>query len=321
MGGDVCAARLVREQPDRIRSLLRDLSDTRFGQRVLRFESELSLMPPTAALTSALFEAFGYSRNREQMLRLARAVDWTSFAPRLHRLDRDSRTRLTLAALLGLSGWMPLRPSHASIAHLAPSEVTRLETIWEAEHASWAHAALTGTIWDIARVRPANHPVAHVATLAVLLGGHGTELVPVLLNAIRDKLPLEEILLQIVSGTSAPPLGADRAIAIAASAVLPFAVAYARLYGDDALEDDALRAWGALPAGSPSQSARRARQQVAGDVRITGFRERGAQGLLWLDRHYCGPRRCYECPIARAVVVDELAQPNSSMNTGSSSAC
>lgn len=91
--------------------------------------------------------------------------------------------------------------------------------------------------------------------------------------------------------------------------VLPFAVAFARADRDDALEDAAFHAWAASPANSPSQSARRARHQVAGDVRITGLRERGAQGLLLLDRHVCAPRRCYECPIARAVVADELARP------------
>ncbi len=312
LGGHVCAPGLAEAQPMRIVSILRDLGDTRFDQRVTRFESRLSFGTPAAALVPTLFEAFGYSSNREQMGRLAAALDWQAFAPRLHHLDRHARTRLTLAMLLGLGGWMPLSPSHAGLVGLSPAEIGVIETLWAGEHASWMHAVLPGTIWSTARVRPANHPVSQVSTLATLLGAHGTELVPVLLNAVRDGMSIAACLQDLAHGTTAPPLGTDRAIAIAASVVLPFAVAYARSARDDALEDDALRAWATLPGSTMPQPARRARHQVAGDAPFTQLRERGVQGLLYLDRSFCGPRRCYECPIARAVVADELAQPPSS---------
>jgi hypothetical protein len=312
LGGDVCAPRLAKALPMRIVSILRELGDTRFDQRVTRFESQLSFGTPAATLVPALFEAFGYSGNREQMGRLAAALGWPAFAPRLHHLDRQARTRLTLAILLGLGGWMPLSPSHAGLAGLSAAETGVIETLWAEEHASWMHAMLPGTIWSTARTRPANHPVSRVATLAVLLGAHGTELVPVLLNAIRDGVPIAACLQELARQTGTSPLGTDRAIAIAAGVVLPFAVAYARSARDDALEDDALRAWATLPGSTMPQPARRARHQVAGDAPITQLRERGVQGLLYLDRSFCGPRRCYECPIAREVVADELAQPTSS---------
>jgi hypothetical protein len=213
-----------------------------------------------------------------------------------------------LAILLGVGGWMPLSPAHASLAGLSPAAVVELEATWAAEAASWRHAVVAPTIWDTARVRPANHPVARVTTLAALLGAHGQELVPVLTGAIRDGVPVAERLQQLAAWPGTPPLGADRAIAIAASVVLPFVTALARETGDDALEDAALRAWAGLPSGAVAQPARRARQQVAGEARLQGVRERGNQGLLYLDRHYCVPRRCYECPVARAVVADELSR-------------
>jgi hypothetical protein len=167
-------------------------------------------------------------------------------------------------------------------------------------------------VWDTARVRPANHPVARVATLATLLGTHGQELVPALVDAVRDAAPLSERLHALADGPGTPPLGSDRAIAIAASMALPFLVAWARGSGDEELEDAALRAWAELPAGTMAQPARRARQQVAGETRLTGLKERGNQGLLHLDKRYCTPRRCYECPIARAVVAEELLRGRAS---------
>ncbi len=313
-GGSVCAPALAAERPAEITSLIAALGDTRFDQRVTRFESELALAAPSDVLVPALFDAFGYTRNRDQMRLLAERAPWSAIAPRLSRLDRDTRVERVTAILLGVGSWMPLSPRHASLAGLTPGKVAALESRWREEATSWEHAMLPPTVWDTARVRPANHPASRIVTLAALLGSHGTELLPALLDGVRDGVSTEEHLMSLAQHPGTPPLGRDRAIAIAASVVLPFAAAYARSTGDDALEDSSLRGWNALPAGATAQAARRARQQVAGDTRITRLRERGNQGLLYLDRHYCGPRRCYECPIARAVVADELrrAQPTSS---------
>ncbi len=307
-GGDVCAPRLAAEQPGRVKAILDALGDTRFDERVTRFEADFATAPPVSALIPALFEAFGYARNRDQMRLLAERVDWPSLAPRLARRDSRERIETTLAILLGVGGWMPISPAHASLANFSPATVNALEARWAREEPGWRHALLPSTIWALARIRPANHPVARVTTLASLLGGHGTELVPRLIDAVQGEIPVEERLQQLAAWPEAPPLGLDRAIAISASVVLPFLTALARATGDDGLEDAALAAWGRLPAASTSQPARRARQQIAGEIRIRGLKERGNQGLLLLDKRYCGPRRCYECPIARAVVADELSR-------------
>jgi hypothetical protein len=275
---------------------------------VVRFEADLATAPPGAVLTPALFEAFGYVRNRDQMRLLSERIDWPSLAARLTRREAADRVETTLAILLGVGGWMPLSPAHASLAALSPATVRRLEARWATEERGWRHALLPPATWDIARVRPANHPVARVATLAALLGQHGHNLVPTLTDAVRSEIPIEERMQHLSAWPESPSLGRDRAIAIAASVVTPFLTALARGTGDDALEDAALAAWARLPASPATQAARRARQQVAGETRIRGLKERGNQGLLLLDKRYCGPRRCYECPIARAVVADELSR-------------
>lgn len=306
-GGEVCAPRLAAEQPARIRTLLWQLGDTRFEQRVIRFESELAVDPPADVLVPALFDAFGYARNREQMRELASRVRWRDLEPRLHHHDRRDRAQRILAILLGVGGWMPIAPAHALLGHLDPESVRTLEALWQAEACHWQSDLLPPATWNLARVRPANHPFARIATLAGILGSHGGDLLPELANAIRENVD-PVVHLQGLCDHSAPPLGRERAIAIVASVVLPFLTAYARSSGDEWLEDAAIRAWAELPASSLSQPARRARQQVAGDERVGGLRQRGHQGLLYLDRHFCGPRRCYECPIARAVVADDLSR-------------
>lgn len=306
-GGDVCADRLSRDQPDRVRSLLWELGDARLGQRVTRFESELSVTTPMEVLVLALFDAFGYARNRTQMGHLADRVPWGDLLSRLHMLDQNDRIERATAILLGVGGWLPISPAHASLGGLSPADVQTIESIWHVEHPSWAHAVLPADIWETARVRPANHPFARLLTLAALLGAHGDDLLPLLMDGIRAGMDPVRILQEHSAPRGVNPLGEDRSTAIVASILLPFAVAYAMCTGDHELEDMAMGAWSSLRAAPASRAVRRARNQVSGDVRIRGLRERGNQGLLYLDRQYCGPRRCYECPIARAVVADDLA--------------
>jgi len=99
-------------------------------------------------------------------------------------------------------------------------------------------------------------------------------------------------------------IGADRAIGIATNAVIPFAFALAESNGDQALGEAAAALWERLGPAEANEVTRRALQQVTGDARLTGLGARGQQGLIHLDRMLCDPRRCFECPIAIAVVTD-----------------
>jgi hypothetical protein len=99
-------------------------------------------------------------------------------------------------------------------------------------------------------------------------------------------------------------MGIDRAQAIAASALLPALIALANQADDDELRDAAMAAWDAIPASAGNEATRRAKRQVAGNARLPALGGRGEQGLLHLDRTLCSPRRCYECPIAHAVVAE-----------------
>jgi hypothetical protein len=51
---------------------------------------------------------------------------------------------------------------------------------------------------------------------------------------------------------------------------------------------------------------------------MPGLGARGGQGLIHLDAALCAPRRCYECPIARAVIA---ADPSVGANESTSGDC
>lgn len=308
-GGDVCAPELAARSPSTIRSILQRLGDRRLEERVASFEGAFATVPPADALLPALFDAFGYARNREQMRALASRLPWSTVLMSLDAAPQpDTRLRL-LSLLLGVGGWLPLSPTHAKVVMLPPDDVARIEREWQTHGIPWHGHALPSTIWDIARVRPANHPVARIASLASLLGRSGSRLIPTLHEAIRGDQSIPALLQEMIDTSVAPALGEDRAISITASVVIPFAVALAHAIDDPYLEEMAHVAWSSLASASLSQPARRARNQVAGDVQIRNLRERGNQGLLLLDKRFCSPRRCYECPVAREVVATSLRQP------------
>lgn len=306
-GGDVCATSLSKRSPSAIRAIIHRLGDRRLDERIAALESAFSSVPPTDALLPALFDAFGYARNREQMRALEARLPWSSLLMSLDALPDSERHLRLLSLMLGVGGFLPLSPAHAKLALLPPERVTTVETVWQTHGHMWHDAVLPSTIWDTSRVRPANHPVARVATLAALLSQCGTRLITVLLDALRDNQPVPALLQAMIDTSQSPALGEERAVAITASVVIPFAVALARVADDPNLEEMAHIAWDALPSASMARPARRARSQIAGDLPIRNLRERGNQGLLLLDKRYCGPRRCFECPIAHAVVADTLA--------------
>jgi hypothetical protein len=141
---------------------------------------------------------------------------------------------------------------------------------------------------------------------ATMLCRTGGDPLPDLLDALARDESLIDVLRRWTERPGHPPLGAGRATAIAASALVPFALAYAADIGDPGLEDAAHRAWAGLRHREWTRPAKRALAQVTGGPPIRGLGERGHQGLLHLDRHLCTPRRCHECPIAHAVIRDRV---------------
>lgn len=316
-GGDVCAPNLAARSPEIVRTILQRLGDQRLEERVASIESAFSVSPPADVLLLAIFESFGYSRNRDQMRALASRVPWASLLTSHDDTVRtEGRLRL-LSLLLGVGGWLPLSPPHAALAMLSPDGHEQVEQYWREKAILWHESTLPPSMWDTSRVRPSNHPVARLATLATLLNRSGSELIPVLNAAIREGQSIPATLQSMAASHESPPIGVDRATSITASVIVPFAVALARATDDHDLEDAALSSWSALRSSALAQPARRARSQIAGNRPITGVQERGNQGLLVLDKRFCTPRRCYECPIAREVVATELqaAQAESSENT------
>jgi hypothetical protein len=151
-------------------------------------------------------------------------------------------------------------------------------------------------------VRPVNHPVPRLLAAAGLLAAasaRGGTLASILAIVLEGTDAVER--LRALTGSDGRSrIGADRAIDMLVSGIIPLALALAAHSGDLDLADAASSQWDRLPAPSPNAITRRALRQVAGRSPLGKIGARGAQGLIHLDTVLCQPRRCFECPVAAA---------------------
>jgi hypothetical protein len=307
LGAEPCTAAVAARDPARLTGVLERLGDQRLGERVIAIEGDLACRGSVDVVTTLLLDAMGWSENRTPMRHLAGEVithRWLVERPGEGRVARANRL---LALLLGAGGFLPLSPFEMALARIPPDQVASIEAVWRGQPESIA--VLPPSAWQRARTRPANHPVARIATAAALLSALGDDPVSSIVDAVRSGIGLDKWLVALTSGATAP-LGRGRARAMTGTVLIPFVLALAHRHDDDHLADLASAQWETLRRSDWSRSADRARWQVAGNVPLRGIGERALQGLQTLDRTYCQPRRCYECSIAAERIRDEIIRPN-----------
>lgn len=211
-----------------------------------------------------------------------------------------------LGVMLGIGGFLPFSPRDAHAGGILPEDQYRIERAWLASPAAMANDIIPATAWHMGRLRPANHPVARILQAATLIARTGGQPLHLLLDCLKEARSPVDLLQQWTARPGHPGFGSGRGTAMAASVVIPFALAWAAHSEDAGLEDAASQAWVSLTPAEWTRPAKRALRQVTGGPSLRGLGERGHQGLLHLDRTLCTPRRCYECPIAGEVIRDQL---------------
>lgn len=299
-GGEACAPQLGTSHVDDLRTILHHLGDERLSGNVARMEARLTADPPSEVLWQSLLDGLGYRANREPMAALAAALPMSVMDGILGFTEPEMQIRTARALTLGVGGFLPLAPRDGHAAGLTPSETTMIEERWAALGEPWRGSELRPTQWTRARVRPANHPALRVTMAAVIAvnGFRRGGIVAAVTDALRSGTSPVVALQELAQTNDATGLGADRALEIAATAVVPFALALADQTGDDALHIAAAAGWETLATPAANDVTKRALFQAAGVRTLSHLGARGAQGLLHLDARYCAPRRCFECPIA-----------------------
>lgn len=308
LGGSVCAAELSVSNPELIRHVLHQLGDDRLRNKAVAYESEILEHGEYDVFMRALFEAFGYSRNKGPMRHLAELVIRYDLSNREYLAENDGPSPWLVGVLLGMGGFLPLTPADAHAAGILPEDQYRIERAWRQSAAGFADEFVPATSWELARVRPANHPAYRIMQLATLIARTRGFVLDQLIDVVDSEQSPVAWLQETTARPWHPGIGAGRATAIVASVLLPVLLARASIQGDAALEDRVMSTWAMLPRAEWTQPARRALTQVTGGPTIRNLGERGHQGLLHLDRALCAPRKCNQCPIADLVIQDRLKQ-------------
>ncbi len=307
VGGEVCAERVARDDPQAIRAALWHLGDQRLSDKVTVLSARLDHELPADVLFELVLDGLGYSSNREPMRRLAHMMPVNVTDALLAVAAPEDRYLLAFALLLGAGGFLPLAPSDAEIAGLSPADVTTVERFWTTHGGAWHQDRLSPTSWERVRVRPANHPLVRLGMAAALLTSTFEGFTATVVDTVRRGDDPVTLLMTQSSHHDRAGMGEGRAVAIVASVILPFLLALAESTGDPELSEQASRRWEVLEAGEPNAITKRAMKQVAGKARVGRLGERGLQGLIQLDRRYCEPRHCLECPIAYLALIQHPA--------------
>ncbi len=300
VGGEVCAGRTMATSPQAIHQILVGLGDIRLAARSARIEARLSAEPPAKVLWAELLDGLGFASNREPMRSLARLVPVVSLEAVLQATAIGDRGATARGILLGAAGFLPLSQSEAHAGRLLADQVARLEMSWRTRGAPWHDAGMSSSLWNSARVRPANHPIPRLLAAASIVSQAASRsgLMPSILEILVDESDLISSLRALTTDDVASAIGEDRALDILASSVIPFALAFAAHTGDHALSSAAAQHWERLPAPAGNAVTKRAARQIAGRAPLGKIGARGSQGLIHLDTTLCQPRRCYECPVA-----------------------
>ena len=302
VGGTVCAEDLSIRSSEIIRSVLWRLGDIRLAAKSARIEARLSAVEPAEVLYQEIWDSLGFSANREPMRLLASTLPIAALERILSTVAIDRRLAVSRGLLFGVAGFLPLSPNDAGFAHLSPTEVDCIEDAWRVHGSPWQHETLSPLAWTRARVRPANHPVMRLAAGAALIANATGGLASTLLSEIRSSGDPAKLLRELSASPREVMLGEERARAIVANGLIPFALALAEHTGDIQLSEATSQFWERLPSAGNNEVTRRALHQVAGATKLPGLGSRGEQGLIHLDSALCAPRRCRECPIALLVV-------------------
>lgn len=315
VSADIChrAARERGRSP--IAGVLDRLGDRRLAEKAARFEAELTRRGPESLAHEALFDALGFSHNRDPFLRLARAAPIDLLYALLGRRPPADALLLAEALLFGIAGLLPSQRSGPMLDWETSELAAELEGAWAMYRSDWEGMGLCRGDWTFGGVRAANAAPRRVATAARLVvryrdrGLDQAFLTPLradptpsrleeifALNAPEDYWATHSDFGMSLPGSPAALLGRERARDAVVNAVFPLALAVAAQTGDRRLADAAWDSYRSFPRPAAYGVTRTLAAELGLATRDVGTARR-QQGLLYLTRNHCERAACEQCPL------------------------
>jgi len=266
-------------------------------------------------LYEELFEALGYTQNKQIMLKLSRAVNIDFVKNNINNKESESIDSI----FFNVAG---LIPKVKSLPKEEVSEYTlKLANEWERIGATYDGERFDETDWHFFRIRPQNFPTVRIAGgikyLDMILNQNliGTIItkieeirkIPILINSIRSLLIIRSsgfwknhYIFDQQSKTEIKYfVGVSRADEIFVNVLLPFFMVYFDAFGKKELSKKVLKIYNEYEQRGDNKITR----EVAKSLQITPLLKNTiyGQGMIELYRSYCSKSKCLECEIGKVV--------------------
>jgi hypothetical protein len=296
-----CCAPLRELSAEVLAELLQQAARQRLGRKAGEFALRARHVGWEQALWEGLFAALGYRHNVWPMRRLAELV-----APGQRPARSTENESVNWEArLLGLSGWLPAQlPRGENSGH-----IRSLWDAWWRERDAFADVLLPPAVWNLAGIRPANHPQRRLALAARWLEdgslpGRITEwltapaadgaLLPGLLALLCPPVAADAFwahhwtLRSPQFAKAQPLLGEPRATDLAVNVILPWLHARAAAGRSAGVLKEVERRHFAWPAGEDNAVLKLIRARLFGGTARKLPRTAAAQqGLLQITGDFC----------------------------------
>lgn len=267
-------------------------------------------------LYEQIFEALGYSKNKSQMLELARLAKISY----LNKLEIDGITIDKFESILfHISGLIP------DLEKLKEEEtkryIERLGIIWDAVKPFYDGAYMEKEKWNFFRLRPQNFPTLRIKAGAKILNAIMHEnLIPViakkiieirnltvLINSLRSVFVIKAngfwqnhyVFDQRANTQIKYFIGISRSDEIIINVILPYFSVYFEVFGNTQAAKKILKIYEIYNQKSDNSL-------ITDMAKALGILEESkrtiiSQGMIELFRGYCSKNRCLECEIGKIV--------------------
>ncbi len=263
-----------------------------------------------------VFEALGYSKNKQQMMSLAQIANLNF----IKKIERDGiLVEKYEAALMHISG---LSQSSESVTDKESKEyIQKIQLYWNSIEPFYDGNLLDETQWHFFKLRPQNFPTVRIAGGARLLnellyGGLINNIVKkiseiynltVLINTLRTLFVVKSegfwkchyVFDQHANNELKYFIGASRADEIVVNVLLPFFSVYFEVFGQPKLSKKIQKIYGMYQQRTENQII----QEVAEALNLDSSTKNTivSQGMIDLFRNYCSKDKCLECEIGKTV--------------------
>jgi hypothetical protein len=270
------------------------------------------------ALFEYLFEALGYSKNKEQMLKLARSINVKSINDKLtSNIEKD--LKLIQSVLYGSGGFL-------FDTRIKDEYILSLKTLREQYKNEFSNSVYKSE-WVFFRLRPQNFPTVRIATGSDLLRKIIKE--DLFKNIIRcyDSAAFEvkpahkEIHAVFITNTEGywsnhyhfgkvsksnySKLGAQRINDIIINVIIPIVYLYSQVFNRPQLKKNILQYYASVKVKSDNEVLRVMEEQLLKKNNIVVNTPAVEQAIIQLHNFYCVRQKCENCRIRGDVVRDK----------------